>query len=87
MVNRSLVETMARTVNTSLTVLFTLVALWLIVGAPVQNLVAVMLVGIITGTYSSVGTAASLLVVWRNNEWGRFIGRKPAPATIAARAQ
>lgn len=84
-VNGSLVETMSRTLNTSLTVLFTLVALWIVVGAPVQNLASVMLVGIVTGTYSSIGTASSLLVVWKNNEWGRFIGRKPA--TVVATAE
>ncbi len=85
-VNRSLVETMSRTLITGLGTLFVLIALMLIIGAPIQNMATVLLVGIITGTYSSIGTAASLLVVWKNGEWGRFIGRKPAPV-IAARAQ
>lgn len=78
-VNASLVETMSRTLVTGLGTLFVLIALVLIIGPQIQNLVAVLLVGIITGTYSSFGTAASLLVVWKNREWGRFIGRKPAP--------
>ena len=55
----------------------------MIIGAPIQNLASVLLVGIITGTYSSIGTAASLLVVWKNGEWGRFIGKKPLPAVAA----
>jgi len=76
-VNRSLVETMSRTLITGLGTLFTLIALMIIVGAPIQNMASVLLVGIITGTYSSIGTAASLLVVWKNSEWGRFIGRRP----------
>ncbi|OGO21963.1 MAG: protein-export membrane protein SecF [Chloroflexi bacterium RBG_16_51_9] len=76
-VNRSLVETMSRTLITGLGTLFTLIALMIIVGAPIQNMASVLLVGIITGTYSSIGTAASLLVVWKNGEWGRFVGRKP----------
>lgn len=80
-VNGSLVETMSRTLITGLGTLFVLIALLIVVGAPIQNLVAVLLVGILTGTYSSIGTAASLLVVWKNNEWGRFIGRKPQPAS------
>lgn len=79
-VNGSLVETISRTLITGLGTLFVLIALMLVVGAPIQNMVAVLLVGIITGTYSSFGTAASLLVVWKNREWGRFIGRKPAVA-------
>ncbi|MBI4187709.1 MAG: protein translocase subunit SecF [Chloroflexi bacterium] len=79
-VNNSLVETMSRTLNTSLTTLFGIIALWRFVGAPIQNLVIVLLVGIITGTYSSFGTAASLLVVWKKGEWGRFLMRR-TPAT------
>ncbi len=76
-VNNSLLETLARSFITGLGTLFVLLALLFFVGAPVQNLVVVLLVGIITGTYSSIGTAASLLVVWRKGEWGRFIGRRP----------
>ncbi len=82
-VNYSLVETMSRTLITGMGTLFTLIALVIIVGAPIQNLAVVLLVGIVTGTYSSIGTAASLLVVWKKGEWGRFIGRKPLPATEA----
>ena len=76
-VNHSLVETMSRTLITGSGTLFVLIALLLFIGAPIQNLIVVLLVGIITGTYSSIGTAASLLVVWKKGEWGRFIGRKP----------
>lgn len=75
-VNNSLVETMTRTLVTGLGTLFVLLALLFFVGANIQNLVVVLLVGIVTGTYSSIGTAASLLVVWQKKEWGRFIGRK-----------
>ncbi len=79
-VNYSLVETMPRTLITGIGSLFVLIALYLIIGAQIQNLVVALLVGLITGTYSSFGTAASLLVVWRKREWGRFIGRKPQPS-------
>lgn len=78
-VNASLVETMSRTLITGLGTLFVLIALVMIIGAPIQNMVAVLLVGILTGTYSSIGTAASLLVVWKKGEWGRFLGKKPVP--------
>ena len=80
-VNNSLLETLARSLITGLGTLFVLLALLFFVGAPIQNLVVVLLVGIITGTYSSIGTAASLLVVWKKGEWGRFIGRRSLPAT------
>jgi preprotein translocase subunit SecF len=72
-INYSLVGTMSRTLITGLGTLYVLIALLLVVGAPIQNLVVVLLVGIVTGTYSSIGTAASLLVVWEKKEWGRFL--------------
>jgi preprotein translocase subunit SecF len=81
-VNYSLVETMSRTFITGIGTLFVLTALLLVIGAPIQSLVVVLLVGIVTGTYSSIGTAASLLVVWKKREWGRFIGRRPAPVAV-----
>ncbi len=76
-VNNSLVETLSRSLITGIGTLFVLVALLLFVGVNIQNLVVVLLVGIITGTYSGICTAAPLLVVWKKGEWGRFIGRKP----------
>ncbi len=82
-VNDSILETLSRSLITGIGTLFVLIALLLIVGASIQNLVVVLLAGIITGTYSSIGTAASLLVVWNRGEWGRFIGRKPLPAVAA----
>jgi preprotein translocase subunit SecF len=80
LVNRSLAETMGRSMNTVLTTLFSVVALLLFVGSALQNFVIILLVGIISGAYSSICTAAPILVVWDKKEWGRFIGRKPKPA-------
>lgn len=82
-VNDSILETLSRSIITGLGTLFVLIALLLFVGTSIQNLVVVLLVGVITGTYSGFGTAASLLVVWKKGEWGRFIGRKPLPAVAA----
>jgi preprotein translocase subunit SecF len=77
-VNNSLVETLSRSVNTSLTTLVVVLALLLFVGATIQNFVVVLIIGIIAGTFSSVCIAPSLLVVWDKGEWGRFIpGRRP----------
>ena len=65
-VNNSLMETMARSLNTSLTAIFVLTALLLFGGASIKIFVLALLVGIISGTYSSIFTAAPLLIVWHN---------------------
>jgi len=74
-VNNSLVETMGRSLNTSLTTLIVVMALFLFVGASIQNFAVVLLIGVITGTYSSICIAPQLLLVWEKREWGRFIKR------------
>ena len=72
-VNNSLVETLSRSLNTSLTTLFVVLALLLFVGASIQNFAVVLVIGIIAGTYSSICIAPQLLVVWDKGEWGRFL--------------
>ncbi len=72
-VNNSLVETLSRSLNTSLTTLLVVIALLLFVGASIQNFAVVLLIGIIAGTYSSLFIAPMLLVVWEKGEWGRFL--------------
>ena len=79
-VNRSQIETLGRSLNTSITIIITCVALLVFVGGSIQNFVTVLLIGLITGTYDSVFVAPALLVVWEKHEWGRFIGRKLQPA-------
>ncbi|HEY93237.1 MAG TPA: protein translocase subunit SecF [Dehalococcoidia bacterium] len=78
-VNNSLVETLSRSVNTSLTTLIVVLALLLFVGASIQNFVVVLTIGIIAGTYSSLFIAPQLLVVWDRGEWGRFVQWLPLP--------
>ena len=73
MVNNSLVETLNRSLNTSLTTTFVVLALLLFVGASIQNFAIVLLIGIIAGTYSSLCIAPTLLIVWERREWGRFL--------------
>jgi preprotein translocase subunit SecF len=82
-VNRSQIETLSRSLNTSLTILIALIALLLFVGGTIQNFVIVLLIGVIAGTFDSVFVAPGLLVVWDKNEWGRFIGRRTAPSAQA----
>ena len=71
-VNNSLVETLGRSLNTSLTTLIVLLALLLFVGQSIQNFVVVVTIGIVAGTFSSICIAPTLLVVWDKGEWGRF---------------
>jgi len=79
-VNNSLVSTLGRSLNTSLTTLFVVLALFLFVGVQIQNFAIVLIIGAIVGTYSSLCVAPTLLVVWRKGEWGRLIRRQPSPA-------
>ena len=71
--NYSVVETMSRCLNTSTTTLITILALLLFVGGAIQNFVVVLLIGVIVGTFDSICIAPSLLVVWEQGEWGRFL--------------
>lgn len=65
-VNDSVIETIARSLNTSLTVLVVLLALYLLGGASTKNFVLALVVGIAIGTYSSIFVASPLLIVWQN---------------------
>jgi len=76
-VNNSMVETLGRSINTSLTTLIVVLALMFFVGATIQNLVVVLIIGIIAGTFSSICIAPTLLVVWDKKEWRRFISWLP----------
>jgi preprotein translocase SecF subunit len=69
-VNASLVQTMARSLNTSLTVLFTLSALTLFGGVTIRTFTLTLLVGIFSGTYSSIFNASMLLAIWDKGELG-----------------
>jgi preprotein translocase subunit SecF len=82
-VNRSQVETLGRSLNTSITILITLLALLLFVGGTIQNFVIVLMIGLIAGTFDSVFVAPGLLVVWDKGEWGRFFGKKKSTAVKA----
>ncbi|GAB4447773.1 MAG: protein translocase subunit SecF [Chloroflexi bacterium OHK40] len=78
-VNHSIVQTLPRSINTQLTTFFTLTALLLFGGESIRNFVLIMLIGLVSGTYSSIFNAAQLLVVWEHQEWRRWFGggRRP----------
>jgi preprotein translocase subunit SecF len=88
-VNYSVVQTLARSINTSITVMLTLFALFLFGGASIRSFVLALLVGILSGTYSSIFNASMLLVIWENREWRRLFGGRgggtAAPARTVAR--
>jgi preprotein translocase subunit SecF len=72
-VNSSIVETLGRCLNTSLTTLFVILALLLFGGATIYYFVLVLLLGVIIGTYSSICIAGPLLVAWEKGEWSALL--------------
>ena len=63
-VNLSISETLGRSLNTSFTLLFTLLALMLFGGTTIRTFLLVLLIGVVVGTYSSIGIASQMLVSW-----------------------
>ena len=84
-VNYSLVQTLARSVATSVTSFFTLLALYLFGGETIRVFVLALLIGIVSGTFSSIFVASMLLVVWETGEWRNWFrrGRSRAVASSA----
>ena len=87
-VNHSLMQTLTRSLNTSLTVILTLIVLMLFGGVTIRTFVLALLIGITTGTYSSIFIASMLLVSWQLGEldwlwpWPRLFRRlRPQTAT------
>jgi len=72
-VNLSLIETLGRSLNTSLTTLCVILALFLFGGATIHHFILVLLIGLLAGTYSSLFIAGPLLVVWEKKEWGELM--------------
>jgi preprotein translocase SecF subunit len=73
-VNHSILQTFARSIMTSFTVVLTLLSLFMFGGSAIQTFVLALLIGIVSGTYSSIFNASPLLVVW--HEWeDRRLGR------------
>jgi preprotein translocase subunit SecF len=79
-VNQSINQTLARSINTQLTVMITLLALAIFGGVTIRHFVVTLLVGVFSGTYSSIFNAAPILVVWEKKEWRTWF-RRGARAT------
>jgi preprotein translocase subunit SecF len=84
-VNNSLLQTLGRSLNTSLTVLLTLAALLLFGGSSIRVFVLALLIGITSGTYSSIFNATPLAVIWETGELPRLFGRGKKPESGRAR--
>jgi preprotein translocase subunit SecF len=69
--NRSIAQTLARSINTSLTVCLTLVAMLVFGGETIRWFVLAMLLGIVAGAYSSIFNASQLLSLWRMRDVAR----------------
>lgn len=87
-VDYSLAQTVVRSLNTSMTVIFTLLALVLFGGGSTRLFVLALLIGIVSGTYSSIFNASQLLVAWEHGEiqrlFRRISRRSPGPSLPAA---
>jgi preprotein translocase subunit SecF len=81
-INRSIMETIQRSLSMQLVVAFVLVSLFLIGGASIHQLVGILLIGLLSGTYSSTFVAIPLLVAWDEGQLP-FINRKRSAAAGA----
>jgi len=81
-VNHSIVQTLDRSINTQLTVMLTLLALVLFGGTSIRHFVIILIIGIFSGTYSSIFNAPPILTVWENKEWRNWFRRKPETEII-----
>ncbi|MDE2125684.1 MAG: protein translocase subunit SecD [Armatimonadetes bacterium] len=94
--DRSINQTIARSVNTSFTVILTLTALFLFGGNTIHQFVAALIIGIISGTYSSIFNASVLLVMWKQRDVAtaaaaasaisRTVGGRSGRSTVGDRA-
>ncbi len=74
-VNNSLLQTLGRSLNTSLTLVFAIVTLLLIGGDSIREFLVAMLLGTVTGVYSSVFVASQILVSWEEDDIPRLFRR------------
>jgi preprotein translocase subunit SecF len=88
LVNRSINQTLSRTVLTSGLTFLVVVAVFLLGGEVLHGFAFVMLIGIIVGTYSSIFVAAPLVIVWEEWKSKKAVARSaPAPATPASKGK
>lgn len=83
LVNHSVIQTLQRSINTQLmTVEFMLLAIVLFGGVTLREFALILLVGLLSGTYSSIFIAAPTLVIWDTQEWKSWFRRQPREAPV-----
>ena len=86
--NRSLLETMQRSIATQINAMFVMIALLLFGGVTIRQFIATMFIGMLSGTYSSIFIATPLLVSWNNHEgifgWFHHDKKKQSKKTATA---
>ena len=75
-VNRSLLETLHRSLATQLNAIFVMIAILLFGGASIKQFITILLIGLLSGTYSSIFNAVPLLVAWEMGDVGRLFRRR-----------
>lgn len=78
-INRSVLETIHRSLTTQISVFFVMVAIMLFGGASIKQFVFILFCGLLTGSYSSIFIAVPLLVSWEKREFPFAFGRKLEP--------
>ncbi len=84
-VNRSVLETIHRTLTTQISVFFVMIAIMLFGGASIKQFVFILFCGLVTGSYSSIFIAVPLLVSWEKREFPfSLFGKKPELTSVEA---
>ena len=78
-INVSIQDTLGRSFNTSLTLMFAILALLLFGGPTIRDFLVVLLIGVIVGTYSSIWIASQALLSWESGDAGKLFRRLPLP--------
>jgi preprotein translocase subunit SecF len=84
--NNSIVETLGRSFNSSITTLITLAVLALFVGASIQNFVVVLIIGVVSGTFTSTFLSPELLVTWQKKNISASTGKPGKMETARAKS-
>ena len=83
-VNLSISETIGRSLNTSITLMVTLLALFLFGGTTIREFLLVLLIGVVAGTYSSIAIASQVLISWEYGDIGGVFRRIRQPRGATA---
>ena len=78
-INVSIQDTLGRSFNTSLTLIFAILALLLFGGPTIRDFLVVLLIGVIVGTYSSIWIASQALLSWESGDAGKLFRKLPLP--------